>query len=356
MATNGKKRMKKTQAYLLSAALLTGTFACHTSALGATPATARLSPQYRIVVDNVEQTFYSASGSEMHPLVYNGSTYLPLRAIGELMGKNVNWDQTTQTVSIAGVQTTSPTKGILDTWTKAQSVSVQVCPEFTIMVEGVKRSFTDAGGNTAFPLLYNGSTYLPLRAIGELMGKNVTWDNDTKTASLSGMTGIQVTDADSFVTSPAEGNTAAGVITAETAKSRALAHAGLTGSQVTFTEQKLTRDDDRQIYKVEFFSGSAEYEYEIDAITGNVLEFDYSGHHGTAPSKAGALIGEAKAREIALAKVPGATASNVVKLELDRDFNEAKYEIKIYSGNTEYEFEIDAYSGVILEWASETHR
>ena len=77
MATNGKKRMKKTQAYLLSAALLTGTFACHTSALGATPATARLSPQYRIVVDNVEQTFYSASGSEMHPLVYNGSTYLP---------------------------------------------------------------------------------------------------------------------------------------------------------------------------------------------------------------------------------------------------------------------------------------
>ena len=69
-----------------------------------------------------------------------------------------------------------------------------------------------------------------------------------------------------------------------------------------------------------------------------------------------ALIGEAKAREIALAKVPGATASNVVKLELDRDFNEAKYEIKIYSGNTEYEFEIDAYSGVILEWASETHR
>ena len=272
MATNGKKRMKKTQAYLLSAALLTGTFACHTSALGATLATARLSPQYRIVVDNVEQTFYSASGSEMHPLVYNGSTYLPLRAIGELMGKNV------------------------------------------------------------------------------------TWDNDTKTASLSGMTGIQVTDADSFVTSPAEGNTAAGVITAETAKSRALAHAGLTGSQVTFTEQKLTRDDDRQIYKVEFFSGSAEYEYEIDAITGNVLEFDYSGHHGTAPSKAGALIGEAKAREIALAKVPGATASNVVKLELDRDFNEAKYEIKIYSGNTEYEFEIDAYSGVILEWASETHR
>ena len=113
----------------------------------------------------------------VHPLVYEGATYLPLRAIGELMGKNVNWDQATQTVSLSGARTAPSASGTPESGAKAQRVSVQICPEFTVMVDGVKRDFTDANGNAVYPLLYQGSTYLPLRAIGELMGKNVSWDN-----------------------------------------------------------------------------------------------------------------------------------------------------------------------------------
>lgn len=355
---NGTKKIRKTQAVLLSAAVLAGTFACNTSALGAALGQAQLSPQFHILVDGAEQTFYSASGKEVHPLVYEGATYLPLRAIGELMGKNVNWDQTTQTVSLSGVRSAPSAIGTPEANAKSQRVSIQVCPEFTVMVDGVTRNFTDANGSAVYPLLYQGSTYLPLRAIGELMGKSVSWDNSTKTASLTSSSGLQVTDADSFTQAPAQQPSASGLVSAETAKANALAHAGIAAEQAAFTKQKLEWDSGRQIYDITFFAGNAEYDYEIDALTGAVLEFDYDSNRSAAlPGvPAGTLIGEAKAREIALSKVPGAAAANVVKLKLDRDDHETKYEVEIFYGNTEYDFEIDAYSGAILEWDSESHR
>lgn len=345
---NAKQKGKKAQAALLSAALLAGAFG-GASAFGATNATAQLSPQFHIVVDGEEQTFFTASGKEVHPLVYNGTTYLPLRAIGELMNKNVNWDQTTQTVSLSGTRTTRVSEGTPDNSTDARTVSAQVCPEFTIMVDGEKRSFTDANGNRVYPLLYQGSTYLPLRAIGELMGKSVSWDNATKTATLSGGGGLQVTDADTFTSTPSKAADTNGVISVETAKERALAHAGFSANQVTFTKQALTYDDGRQVYKIEFYTGSAEYEFEINALTGAVLEYDYDGRHGTAPAKV-TVIGEDEARELALARVPEPEKAKFIQFKLDRDDDGPKYEGKIYCGEREYEFEIDAVSGLFLDW------
>ncbi len=37
----------------------------------------------------------------------------------------------------------------------------------------------------AEPFIYNGTTYLPVRAVGEAVGKEVAWDNDTKTVTLT---------------------------------------------------------------------------------------------------------------------------------------------------------------------------
>ena len=89
-----RKRSIKTLSLALLLCLL---LAMGAAAVGATAITAQLSPQVEIVVDGVERTFYTVDGVQAHPISYQGTTYLPVRAIGELMGKNVNWDQASYT-------------------------------------------------------------------------------------------------------------------------------------------------------------------------------------------------------------------------------------------------------------------
>lgn len=52
----------------------------------------------KLVVDGVEVTPKDANGAVVEPFVYNGTTYLPVRAVGNAIGKQVGWDGTTQTV------------------------------------------------------------------------------------------------------------------------------------------------------------------------------------------------------------------------------------------------------------------
>lgn len=48
------------------------------------------------------QQFFDANGNRVYPILYNGSTYLPMRAVCEqLAGYKVGWDQATRTASIA---------------------------------------------------------------------------------------------------------------------------------------------------------------------------------------------------------------------------------------------------------------
>ena len=69
--------------------------------------TADWRPDIKVIVDGETQTFLDANGNEVYPIAYNGSTYLPLRAIGGLMGKDVGWDGTTNTVTLDTPKATS---------------------------------------------------------------------------------------------------------------------------------------------------------------------------------------------------------------------------------------------------------
>ena len=61
----------------------------------------------------------------------------------------------------------------------------------------------------------------------------------------------------------------------EKAKSIALSHAGVSAGSVVFSKARQDRDDGVLIYDIEFYvQGVAEYEYEIDAATGSVRDYD----------------------------------------------------------------------------------
>ena len=360
---------KQLTTLLLCFALLAGPLVTSAGAAQeAVAVTAQLCPHFTILVDGATQNFYNAQGQAVYPLVYNGTTYLPLRAIGELMNKNVNWDQSTFTITLSGTRSVQKIVGTPDNSAKQKAITAQIRPDFTIIVDGMKCSFTDAGGKAISPLLYEGVTYLPLRAIGQLMGSTVNWNANTNTVTLITNSDSLVTDADSFTqnsgknTNPQtnQSNLDNAILSADTAMAKALSHAGLKASQVTVVKQKLDWEDGCQIYKIEFYASDKQtYEYEIDACTGAIVSFDYDAKYKKASSSIASqngYIGKDEVQSIALAKVPGAANKHITKLKLKLDDGSYVYEVEIVYDNIEYDFEIDAYSGTILSWESETIR
>ena len=157
--------------------------------------------------------------------------------------------------------------------------------------------------------------------------------------------------------SPTASQSGSGTITENQARQIALDHAGLCASQVTFLKSRLDYDDGRQVYDVEFYSSDyTEYDYEIDAATGDILSYDSDAEGYAPPTANTTAITADQARQIALAEVPGATVNDIYEFELDRDDGRLEYEGTIYYNGMEYEFTIDGYSGAIRSWEAEPYR
>ncbi|MDO5089409.1 MAG: PepSY domain-containing protein [Leptotrichiaceae bacterium] len=151
-------------------------------------------------------------------------------------------------------------------------------------------------------------------------------------------------------------------ISVEKAKKVALSHSKTAEKDAKISKIKLDRENRKLVYEIEFYTDKKKYEYDIDANTGEILSYSHKDIGNTVkiyPSKKMIsrseinrknYIGEEKAKEIALSKIPGANKNHIVKLHLDRENGKIVYEGKIIYNYAEYEFDIDAVTGEILDW------
>lgn len=152
--------------------------------------------------------------------------------------------------------------------------------------------------------------------------------------------------------------TASAYIGEAAAKAIALQHAGVNEADLTFVKSELEREDGRMVYDISFYKGNTEYDYEIDAITGEIRSFSYDIEKSdtkSAQSGDSSYIGLEEAKKIALKKA-GLSAAQITYTEAELDYEDgiAVYQISFVSGSMEYEFEINAVSGAIIEYEKES--
>lgn len=147
-----------------------------------------------------------------------------------------------------------------------------------------------------------------------------------------------------------------GYISVENAKQRALADAGVAAENAVFLKAYYDSDDMVPHFEIKFEAGGYEYEYEIKASDGAVLEKDVDKVRNAAGnvSESAEYISEDEAKATAF-KHAGVNAADVrySKAELDRDDMVVHYDVEFVSGKYEYEYEINAETGKVIAFDKE---
>lgn len=111
-------------------------------------------------VNGIEREVDPGYGTK--PILIEGRTSLPIRAIVEAMGGTIEWEQAEKKLSI------NVGERSLDFWVDRND----------FIVNGVSKT-TDVP-----PVVINGRTMLPLRVVVENLGCHLEWDSQTNTATI----------------------------------------------------------------------------------------------------------------------------------------------------------------------------
>ena len=66
---------------------------------------ATLATHVTITLNEQPQTMYNAHGEQVYPLVFEETTYVPIRAVATMLGIDVDWDAATSTVILTAPET-----------------------------------------------------------------------------------------------------------------------------------------------------------------------------------------------------------------------------------------------------------
>ncbi len=141
----------------------------------------------------------------------------------------------------------------------------------------------------------------------------------------------------------------------------ALKHLGVTSSDVSKIKTEFDYEDGMMIYEVEFSYSDKRYEYEIDAVTGEIIdiETDKNGneehkHEHRPPKDENGNISHERAKEIVFIHAGvGIEGVQNLEIELEHDDGVKKYEIEFSANGIEYEYEINAVTGTIIKFEAD---
>lgn len=159
-------------------------------------------------------------------------------------------------------------------------------------------------------------------------------------------------------------------IRADEARDAAFSHAGTSPESVRGVEVDFDFEHGHMIYEVEFEDINCEYDYSIDAKSGEVLQVhkehhddehrddhndkhhSHSGNSNTTPSNE---IGKEEAKAIAFEHA-GVAESQVRRLRVERELDDGRVEfnVEFRVGQKEYEYEISGESGKIIDFDVDT--
>ncbi len=159
----------------------------------------------------------------------------------------------------------------------------------------------------------------------------------------------------------AAASASAALLSAEKARDIALKHAGVASSDVRSWDCDLDDEHGRKVYEVEFQAGNTEYDYEIDAVSGEILQSNAELHdaqpketHPNTDTVSSGRLSESEVRSIVL-KHANVSSSEVTNwdCELDTDDGVTIFEIEFKAGGYEYDYEVSALTGSILQYDRE---
>ena len=147
-------------------------------------------------------------------------------------------------------------------------------------------------------------------------------------------------------------------VTYQQAEEISLGAVGISAADAVFSPAELDRERGNTHWDIDFRSGDWEYDFEIDAATGEILrwEKEYDPEKSevtqppaTEPAKTAFTAEDAKAAALAHA---GLTADQVagMKVEKDKENGLWVFEVEFRQGRLEFEYEIHAETGAVLKW------
>ena len=131
-----------------------------------------------------------AAGNVVEPFLYDGTVFVPLRAVAEALNMDPTWDSATTTATLtsktpAATLPGNPTQPAVPYRAGSVKQITVTSGSINLVINGTHIIPKDAAGNVVQPCLYDGTVFVPLRAVAEALGMEPAWDSATSTATLT---------------------------------------------------------------------------------------------------------------------------------------------------------------------------